>query len=78
MMISPFTGDHEKETFNNIEKCESFTSIMKRKVDFTTDDILLHIPVTTNTENVTYANVYCALCHGVHEYWFWNIEVICM
>ena len=45
------------------------------KVDVSTDAVLLHIPVTTEHDNLTYANVYCALCHGQTHFRFWEVEM---
>ena len=45
------------------------------RVDFASDAILAHIPVTSTPDNVTYANVFCAICHGKSQFWFWNVEV---
>ena len=52
-------------------------------IDVTTDDILYYIPVTRKYTSslhdkkdvVTYANAYCALCHGVEEFEYWNVEI---
>ena len=39
------------------------------------DAILRHIPVTTSPRNVTYANVFCAICHGQTDFKFWNVKI---
>ena len=45
------------------------------RVNFASDAILAHIPVTSTSDNVTYANVFCAICHGISDFWFWNVQV---
>ena len=51
------------------------TSLTDERVNITSDQLLLLIPVTTLATNITYANVYCALCNGEKQVWFWNVKV---
>ena len=44
-------------------------------VDVTTDDMVNYIPVTSFSDNITYANVFCALCNGVSQYEFWSVDL---
>ncbi|ROT74550.1 G-protein coupled receptor Mth2 [Penaeus vannamei] len=42
------------------------------------EDPLLHMPVTSRTSNVTYANYQCAVCHSdTHDVVFWNVDLKC-
>ncbi|ROT64854.1 putative class B secretin-like G-protein coupled receptor GPRmth5 [Penaeus vannamei] len=42
------------------------------------EDPLLHVPVTSRTSNVTYANYQCAVCHSdTHDVVFWNVDLKC-
>lgn len=42
------------------------------------EDPLLHVPVTSRTSNVTYANYQCAVCHNdTHDVVFWNVDLKC-
>ncbi|XP_042885088.1 uncharacterized protein LOC122261486 [Penaeus japonicus] len=42
------------------------------------EDPLLHIPVTSRTSNVTYANYHCAVCHSdTQDIDVWNIDLEC-
>ncbi|XP_037792651.1 uncharacterized protein LOC119588006 [Penaeus monodon] len=42
------------------------------------EDPLLHVPVTSGTTNVTYANYQCAVCHGdTQNVTFWRIDLQC-
>ena len=45
-----------------------------RRINIMTDDILVSLPVTTG-DNVTYANLYCARCHGELLFEFWTVEI---
>ncbi|XP_063607211.1 uncharacterized protein LOC134781855 [Penaeus indicus] len=42
------------------------------------EDPLLHVPVTSGTTNVTYANYQCAMCHGdTQDVAFWRVSLQC-
>ncbi|XP_063607212.1 uncharacterized protein LOC134781856 [Penaeus indicus] len=42
------------------------------------EDPLLHVPVTSGTTNVTYANYHCAMCYGdTQDVAFWNVDLKC-
>ena len=45
------------------------------RADIMSEELLLHIPVTTTTNNVTFANLFCAICHGEEDFDFWNSDV---
>ena len=57
------------------QKCSSASNMTQQQTDLTLID--LTIPVTTFSSNVTYANIYCAQCHGEEEnhYEFWDAEI---
>ena len=58
-----------------IRNCELAQSLGSTLVNITSDEFLLHIPVTTTITNITYANVYCAICNHEAQIWFWNVKV---
>ena len=58
-----------------IRNCELAQSLRNAFVNITSDEFLLHIPVTTTITNITYANVYCAICNHEAQFWFWDVKV---
>ena len=47
---------------------------MPQKMNLSSSSLDLFIPVST-PDNLTYANVYCALCHGEREFEYWNVDI---
>ena len=46
----------------------------RNRANLLSDDILLHIPVTTK-DFITYANVFCALCNGEWDFEYWDVDL---
>ena len=44
------------------------------RVNLLSFEISVLVPITT-TEYITYANAYCAICHGESEFNFWNLHI---
>ncbi|XP_065212340.1 uncharacterized protein LOC135839978 [Planococcus citri] len=62
------------KNYNNItirNKCEKST------LPLDTDNVKLIIPVTNVNTRITYGNEYCAQCHGVRNYRYWNETRVC-
>ncbi|KAH3790256.1 hypothetical protein DPMN_168453 [Dreissena polymorpha] len=89
--LKPYTGKQEyPEQMPNVlivQKCppdgnsKLFTAMTADKCDngFTYADIETTMPVTDSTTNITYQNLYCALCHGVDESKMvrWTVKIVC-
>ena len=71
-----FKGGSNIKLNDVIRKCELGHLISNNVVDITSDEFLLHIPVTSSVGSVTYANVFCAICNHEKNFWFWNVKVI--
>ena len=69
------SGGFNEERMEVIHNCGLAQSITNMLVNITSDEFLLHIPVTTTMTNITYANVYCAICNHEAQFWFWNVKV---
>ena len=54
-------------------KCSAATS-GRNRANVNSDELYLYIPVTAN-DNVTYANSFCARCHGESTFDFWNVDI---
>ena len=54
------------------EKC---STILSQRMNLFSLSLDLLIPVST-PDNLTYANAYCALCHGEKDFEYWNIRVL--
>ena len=67
-------GENETKWPQLVQKCRRGLE-SGSIVDVTTDDVLFSIPVTSLSDNVTYANVFCALCNGVSQYEFWSVDI---
>ncbi|XP_065214408.1 uncharacterized protein LOC135841396 [Planococcus citri] len=52
-----------------IHNCET-----TNKTDFISD-MLLNTPVTSETKNITFKNVFCAICNQEIQFEFWNIAL---
>ena len=71
----PHTHDHDRTASQEIirEKC----NLALNAPNYVTlaADIDILIPVTSNRNNRTYANVHCALCHGEDDFEYWKAPV---